>query len=151
MLPIPFHLYINLYALLLTFCHESQKLHRTVSYFKFLCHNLSLLILSYLVKRLHKIITHKYTTGIDVSSDIDGAVFFKEGYCYWYDLNKHEFHCRCSDFDMNTFNEATLFRGDTIMITDDSTTKNTKQKIFLLNPNRSSGKASCNFLKTDWD
>ena len=69
--------YINLYALLLTFCHESQELHRTVSCFKFLCHNLSLLILSYLVKRLHKIITHKYTTGIDVSSDIDGVVFSK--------------------------------------------------------------------------
>ena len=28
-------------ALLLTFCHKSQELRRTVSYFKFLCHNLS--------------------------------------------------------------------------------------------------------------
>jgi len=33
--------------------------------------------LSYLDKRINKIITHKYTTSRDVSSDIDGAVFFK--------------------------------------------------------------------------
>lgn len=42
--------------------------------------------LSYLDKRFNKIITHKYTTSRDVSSDIDGAIFSKEGYYYWYDL-----------------------------------------------------------------
>ncbi len=72
--------------------------------------------LSYFDKRFNKIITHKYTTGIDVSSDIDGALFFKEGYYYLYDLNRDELRCMRPDFNMSSFNEATLFGGDSILI-----------------------------------
>lgn len=89
--------------------------------------------LSYFDKRLDKIITHRYTTGIDVSSDIDGAIFYKDGYCYWYDLDKHELHGMRSDYNLNAFHEATLFGGDSILITGESEIKNTKNKTFPLN------------------
>ena len=79
--------------------------------------------LSYFDKRLDKIITHRYTTGIDVSSDIDGAIFYKDGYCYWYDLDKHELHGMRSDYNLNAFHEATLFGGDSILITGESEIK----------------------------
>lgn len=86
--------------------------------------------LSYFDKRLDKIITHRYTTGIDVSSDIDGAIFYKDGYCYWYDLDKHELHGMRSDYNLNAFHEATLFGGDSILITGESEIKNTKTRLF---------------------
>lgn len=79
--------------------------------------------LSYFDKRLDKIITHRCTTGIDVSSDIDGAIFYKDGYCYWYDLDKHELHGMRSDYNLNAFHEATLFGGDSILITGESEIK----------------------------
>lgn len=72
--------------------------------------------LSYLDKRFNKIITYKYTTDIDVSSDIDGALFFKEGYFYLYDIDEHELHCMRSNSNMNSFSEVTLFNGDSIFI-----------------------------------
>lgn len=86
--------------------------------------------LSYFDKRLDKIITHRNTTGIDVSSDIDGAIFYKDGYCYWYDLDKHELHGMRSDYNLNAFHEATLFGGDSILITGESEIKNTKTRLF---------------------
>lgn len=96
--------------------------------------------LSYFDKRLDKIITHRYTTGIDVSSDIDGAIFYKDGYCYWYDLDKHELHGMRSDYNLNAFHEATLFGGDSILITGESEIKKYKKQDFsvkckLLTPN----------------
>lgn len=96
--------------------------------------------LSYLDKRLDKIITHRYTTGIDVSSDIGGAIFYKDGYCYWYDLDKHELHGMRSDYNLNAFHEATLFGGDSILITGESEIKKYKKQDFsvkckLLTPN----------------
>lgn len=89
--------------------------------------------LSYFDKRLDKIITHRNTTGIDVSSDIDGAIFYKDGYCYWYDLDKHELHGMRSDYNLNAFHEATLFGGDSILITGESEIKKYKNKTFPLN------------------
>lgn len=94
---------------------------------------------SYFDKRLDKIITHRYT-GIDVSSDIDGAIFYKDGYCYWYDLDKHELHGMRSDYNLNAFHEATLFGGDSILITGESEIKKYKKQDFsvkckLLTPN----------------
>lgn len=96
--------------------------------------------LSYFDKQLDKIITHRYTTGIDVSSDIDGAIFYKDGYCYWYDLDKHELHGMRSDYNLNAFHEATLFGGDSILITGESEIKKYKKQDFsvkckLLTPN----------------
>ena len=96
--------------------------------------------LSYFDKRLDKIITHRYTTGIDVSSDSDGAIFYKDGYCYWYDLDKHELHGMRSDYNLNAFHEATLFGGDSILITGESEIKKYKKQDFsvkckLLTPN----------------
>lgn len=72
--------------------------------------------LSYLDKCLNKIVTHKYTTSRDVSSDIDGAVFSKDGYYYWYDLKEHELRCMRSNSNLNSFNEATIFSSDSILI-----------------------------------
>lgn len=72
--------------------------------------------LSYLDKCLNKIVTHKYTTSRDVSSDIDGAVFSKDGYYYWYDLKEHELRCMRSNSNLNSFNEATIFSCDSILI-----------------------------------
>lgn len=51
-----------------------------------------------------------------MSSDIDGAIFFKEGYYYWYDLKKHVLHCMRSNLNMSSFNKAILFSGDSILI-----------------------------------
>lgn len=95
---------------------------------------------SYFDKRLDKIIAHRYTTGIDVSSDIDGAIFYKDGYCYWYDLDKHELHGMRSDYNLNAFHEATLFGGDSILITGESEIKKYQKQDFsvkckLLTPN----------------
>lgn len=82
------------------------------------------------VKRFNKIITHKYTTSRDVSSDIDGAIFFKEGYYYWYDLKKHVLHCMRSNLNMSSFNEAILFSGDSILIKEGCEIKKYKEKDF---------------------
>ena len=94
----------------------------------------------YFIPNWGKIITHRYTTGIDVSSDIDGAIFYKDGYCYWYDLDKHELHGMRSDYNLNAFHEATLFGGDSILITGESEIKKHKKQDFsvkckLLTPN----------------
>ena len=70
----------------------------------------------YLDKQFDKIIKHKYITSIDVSSDVDGAIFFKEGYYYLYALDEHELHCLRSTSNTNSFSEATLFNGDCILI-----------------------------------
>ena len=86
--------------------------------------------LSYLDKRFNKIITHKYTTSRDVSSDIDGAIFFKEGYYYWYDLKKHVLHCMRSNLNMSSFNEAILFSGDSILIKEGCEIKKYKERDF---------------------
>ena len=71
---------------------------------------------AYLDKRFDKIILRKYTTSRDVSSDIDGAIFFKEGYYYLYDLAEHKLNCQHSNFEKDSFNEATIFCGDSILI-----------------------------------
>ena len=86
--------------------------------------------LSYLDKRFNKIITHKYTTSRDVSSDIDGAIFFKEGYYYWYDLKKHVLHCMRSNLNMSSFNEAILFSGDSILIKEGCEIKKYRERDF---------------------
>ena len=86
--------------------------------------------LSYLDKRFNKIITHKYTTSRDVSSDIDGAIFFKEGYYYWYDIKKHVLHCMRSNLNMSSFNEAILFSGDSILIKEGCEIKKYKERDF---------------------
>ena len=86
--------------------------------------------LSYFDKRFNKIITHKYTTSRDVSSDIDGAIFFKEGYYYWYDLKKHELHCMRSNLNMSSFDEAILFSGDSILIKEGCEIKKYKERFF---------------------
>ena len=66
----------------------------------------------------------------DVSSDIDGAIFFKEGYYYWYDLKKHVLHCMRSNLNMSSFNEAILFSGDSILIKEGCEIKKYKERDF---------------------
>ena len=61
-------------------------------------------------------------------------------YCYWYDLDKHELHGMRSDYNLNAFHEATLFGGDSILITGESEIKKYKKQDFsvkckLLTPN----------------
>ena len=72
--------------------------------------------LSYLDTQFNKIITHKYTTCRDVSSDIDGAIFSKDRYYYLYDIDEHELHCMRSNSNMDSFSAATLYNGDSILI-----------------------------------
>ncbi len=81
---------------------------------------------------LKKIVIHKYTTSRDVSSDIDGAVFSKDGYYYWYDLKEHELRCMRSDSNLNSFNEATIFSGDSILIVEGHEMKNVQNRILRL-------------------
>ncbi len=91
--------------------------------------------LSYLDKRFNKIITHKYVTSIDVSSDIDGAIFFKEGYYYLYDIDKHDLHYMRPNFRMKSFSEATLFNGDSILIKGEHEMKKCKKQDFSIKDN----------------
>lgn len=91
--------------------------------------------LAYLDKRFNKIITHKYTTSRDVSSDIDGAIFFKEGYYCLYDLKEHELRCMCPNFNINSFNEAVLFSGDSILIIEEREMKKYKKQDFSIKGN----------------
>ena len=65
-----------------------------------------------------------------MSSDIDGAIFFKEGYYYWYDLKKHVLHCMRSNLNMSSFNEAILFSGDSILIKEGCEIKKYKERDF---------------------
>ncbi len=88
--------------------------------------------LSYLDKRFNKIITHKYTTSRDVLSDIDGAVFFKEGYYYLYDIKEHELRCMRPNFNRNSFNEAILFSGDSILIIEERERRKYKKQDFSI-------------------
>ena len=91
--------------------------------------------LSYLDKRFNKIITHKYVTSIDVSSDIDGAIFFKEGYYYLYDIDKHDLHCMRPNFRIKSFSEATSFNGDSILIKGEHEMKKCKKQDFSIKGN----------------
>lgn len=91
--------------------------------------------LSYLDKRINKIITHKYTTSRDVSSDIDGAVFFKEGFYYLYDIKEHELRCMYPNFNGKSFNEATLFSGDSILIIGEHEMAKCKKQDFSIKGN----------------
>ena len=91
--------------------------------------------LTYLDKRFNKIITHKYTTNRDVSSDIDGAIFFKEGYIYLYDLKEHELRCMRPNFNMSSFNEAIIFSGDSILIIDEREMGKYKKQDFSMKGN----------------
>ncbi len=91
--------------------------------------------LSYLDKRFNKIITHKYTTCRDVSSDIDVAIFFKEGYYYLYDIDEHELHCMRSNSNMSSFCEATLFNGDSILIEGGGEKEKYKKRDFSVKGN----------------
>ena len=91
--------------------------------------------LSYWNKRFDKIITHKYITGIDVSSDIDGAIFFKDGYYYLYDIDEHELHCVRSNSNMDSFSEATLFNGDSILIEGGCEKEKYKRQDFSIKEN----------------
>lgn len=91
--------------------------------------------LVYLDKRLSKIITHKYITSRDVSSDIDGAVFSKDGYYYWYDLKEHELRCMRSNSNLNSFNEATIFSGDSILIVEGHEMKKCTKQNFTIKGN----------------
>lgn len=91
--------------------------------------------LSYLDRRFKRIITHKYTTSRDVSSDIDGAVFFKGGYYYLYDLEEHELRCMRSGFNIGPFNEAVLFDGDSILMKGERETKKCKKQDFSIEGN----------------
>lgn len=65
-----------------------------------------------------------------MSSDIDGAIFFKEGYYYWYDLKKHVLHCMRSNLNMSSFNEAILFSGDSILIKEGCEIKKYRERDF---------------------
>ena len=91
--------------------------------------------LSYLDKRYKKIITHKYTTSRDVSSDIDGAVFFKEGYYFLYDIIEHELRCMHPNFNGKPFNEAVLFSGDSILIIGGHEMRKCKKQDFSVKGN----------------
>ena len=91
--------------------------------------------LSYWDKRFNKIITHKYTTGRDVSSDIDGAIFFKEGYYYLYDIDGHELHSMRSNSNIDYFSEATLFNGDSILIEGGCEKEKCKRQDFSIKEN----------------
>lgn len=88
--------------------------------------------LVYLDKRLNKIITHRFITSRDVSSDIDGTIFFKDGYYYWYDLQKHELHCMRSDSNLNLFNQAILFSGDSILLLEGREMKKCTKRDFTI-------------------
>ena len=109
----------------------NPKIQRTIYSINF--QRLRLHVLDFIrtvVKQFNKIITHKYTTSRDVSSDIDGAIFFKEGYYYWYDLKKHVLHCMRSNLNMSSFNEAILFSGDSILIKEGCEIKKYKERDF---------------------
>lgn len=88
--------------------------------------------LSYLDKRFDKIITRKYTTSRDVSSNIDGAVFFKEKYCYLYDFKEHKMRRMHPNFNLNSLNEARLFNGDSILIIGDGESEKCKKRDFSM-------------------
>ena len=81
-------------ALFLTFCHESQELRRTVSYFKFLCHNLSFRIVvlavtyrSYLIINILNILPHIAKNIKSNIRELEGALVRVIAYS---DLTKEE-------------------------------------------------------------
>lgn len=70
---------------------------------------------AYLDNEKGKIIIRNFTTSRDVSSSIDGVVFSKGKYFYFYDIARKDIR-RMSATDRKTFCEAILYNGDSISI-----------------------------------